>query len=370
MKTLRKAGHLRSAGLLALAGLSLSGCSKPDDPFAVSPPVQTFVLQSSSEIPFRRFPGEVAAQQTSRLSFDVAGRMVERPATQGLVVRKGGLLARLDPVNFQTRLDAAQAEFDTALQEFTRRRTLLERNVISRSEFEQFQTAFQVAEANLRTAQQAFDDTRLNAPFEGRVAQTLIDNLQNVQAKEAVLVFQDIAALEVDIQLPEADMSAIDRGVTADNARDRLEAAVEFPALPGERFPLELKSFSTAATPTARTFRVTFTLQPPEDRNILPGMTCTVLMRPKQAAVGKLVEPGIFELPVQAISTAEGGSWTWRLDPQSLAVTRLPVEMLGVTGTSMRVRSPDLAEGDELVLTGVRFLSEGMTVRRMPPPNR
>ena len=52
-----------------------------------------------------------------------------------------------------------------------------------------------------------------------------------------------------------------------------------------------------------------------------------------------------------------------------MKVSRVEVEMLGVTGDSMNVRGAALAPNDEIVTTGVRFLSEGMRVRRMQANN-
>ena len=222
-----------------------------------------------------------------------------------------------------------------------------------------------VAEAALREAQRALDDTRLLAPFDGRVARTLVNNFQNVQAHQPVLVFQSSSILEVDIQVPEADMSAAERGITARNARDLLEAKAEFPTIPNQQFDLELKSFSAEATAVTRTFRVTFNLYPPEGQNILPGMTCTVLLRPRNRVSGQPAEEGVFQVPVRAVSTADGKSSLWKLDPTSMQVSRVDVDMLGVAGDSMRVRSAALAPNDEIVTSGVRFLSEGMKVRRM-----
>ena len=221
----------------------VSGCSREEKLEPVVPPVQTIVLSTTSEVPFRRFPGEVAAADTSNMSFDVPGRLIEFPATQGMVYKFGELLGRLDETNFVARVDAARAEFNTAHNELARRRQLHQRGVISRSELDGFQRANDVAEAALREAQRALDDTRLLAPFDGRVARTLVSNFQNVQAHQPVLVFQSTSILEVDIQVPETDMSLAERGITARNARDLLEARAEFPTIPNRQFDLELKSF-------------------------------------------------------------------------------------------------------------------------------
>ena len=359
---------LRRIGLL-MALAWVAGCSPDEELAPAVPPVQTVVLSSSSDVPFRRFPGEVAAADTSNMSFDVPGRLIEFPATQGMVFKYGELLGRLDETNFVARVDSARADFNNAHTELARRRQLHQRGVISRSELDGFQRANDVAEAALREAQRALDDTRLVAPFDGRVARTLVNNFQNVQANQPVLVFQSTSILEVDIHVPEADMSAAERGITARNARDLLEARAEFPTIPNRQFDLELKSFSTEATPSARTFRVTFNLYPPEDQNILPGMTCTVLLRARSRLSAQPAEEGIFLVPVRAVSSVGKKGFLWRLDPANLKVSRVEVEMLGVTGDSMRVRGSALSPNDEIVTTGVRFLSEGMRVRRMQANN-
>ena len=347
----------------------VGGCSPDENPAPAVPPVQTFVLGTSSEAPFRRFPGEVGAADTSNMSFDVPGRLIEFPATQGMVFKYGDLLGRLDEANFVARVDAARADFSNAHAEVARRRQLFQRGVISRSELDGFQRLNDVAEAALREAQRALDDTRLLAPFDGRVARTLVNNFQNVQAHQPVLVFQNTSILEVDIEVPEADISGAERGITARNARDLLEARADFPTIPGRQFDLELKSFSAAATPVTRTFSMTFNLYPPEGQNILPGMTCTVLLRQTSRLSSQPAEEGVFEVPVRAVSTADGKSSVWKLDPTSMQVSRVDVDMLGVAADSMRLRSAALAANDEIVTSGVRFLSEGMKVRRMQGTN-
>jgi RND family efflux transporter MFP subunit len=235
------------------------------------------------------------------MSFDVPGRLSSsRPRGS----KYGALLGRLDETNFVARVDAARADFNTAHTELARRRLLQQRGVISRSELDGFQRTHDVAEAALREAQRALEDTRMVAPFDGRVARTLVNNFQNVQARQIVLIFQNTTTLEVDIQVPEADMSAAERGITARNARYLLEAKAEFPTIPNQQFDLELKSFSTEATAVTRTFRVTFNLYPPEGQNILPGMTCTVLLRPKSRLSAQPAEEGVFQVPLRAVSTA------------------------------------------------------------------
>lgn len=360
------AAHVLKTGpLLAALLLSVAGCQKrAEAPVSVTPPVKIFSLPEADEAPFRSFPGEVTPQDNVRLSFDVSGRLIDFPVFDGQVVRQGDLVGQLDPADFRAALDAAQTTFRTAQQEFERQRTLRQRNVIAQSELDRQREAFERAEANLRTAQRAFDDTRLVAPIKGRISRRFVRNHQNVQAREPVVLLQNISTLDIDVQVPEALMAIVNRNATAEEANRLIEAYVEFAAVPGERFPLTLRSFATQANPASRTFLVSFNLNPPEDRNILPGMTCTVSLRFRNSDGTPVVQPGLFQIPLRALLTSEGKTWVWRWSEQTGQVSRIPVEMVALTGDSVQVRSADLKAGDELVASGVRFLDEGMTVQR------
>lgn len=341
------------------------GCKKQAEEKIAVPPVQTLVLGQSGEAPFRRFPGEVTATDSLEMSFEVSGRLIEFPATQGMSAAKGELLGQLDQTNFTARWDAARADYVTARDELTRRQQLHQRGVISRSELDQFQRNFDLAEAALRTAQRALDDTRLSAPFDGRVARTLANNFQNIQAHQPVLVFQSNASLEITIHIPESDMSLAEQGITIQNASQLLEAFVEFPTLAGQRFPLQLKSFSTEASPATRTFEVSFLLDPSIQQNILPGMTCTVLLRLKSRLEENSAAVGVFAIPARALATSTGEPGIWKIEGTPLRVARVPVELIGLADDTVQVRSEHLEPGDEIVTSGVRFLSEGMEVRRL-----
>lgn len=354
-----------STALFAGITLFAAGCSKPKETVAATPPVKIFQLPASHEAPFRSFPGEVSALENARLSFDVSGRLTDFPVYDGRIVQAGDLIGRLDQGDFRAALDSARARFTAAQQEFERAKTLRQRNVIAQNELDRHREARDVSEAALRTAQKALDDTQLFAPFKGRISERLVRNFQNVRAQEPVVLLQNVTSLEIDVQIPESLMALVNRDTSAAEARKLVEARAEFAALPGEQFPITLRSFATRANPSSRTFLVSFDLTPPDDRNILPGMTSTVQLRFRNPNGTPIIEPGIYEIPVRALGTDAGQTWVWRWNAQTGIVSRVPVEMLGLVGEFVQIRAIDLKPGDELVASGVRFLSEGATVRRL-----
>ena len=366
----RNSKNLATVLVAAVCAAWLAGCSREEEKREVAvPPAIIFSLPEPGESPFRSFPGEVTSEENLRLSFEVSGRLVEFPVYDGKVVEEGSLIGSLDQADFRAAFDSAQARFTAAQQEFERAETLRRRNVISQSELDQRREALDVTSAELRTAQRALSDTRLTAPIKGRVARRFVRNHQNISAREPVALLQNLQTLDIEVQVPETLMALITSNSTAAQTGQLVEANAEFAAVPGERFALELRSFSTQANPSSRTFPVTFVLHPPADRNILPGMTCTVNMRFRNTGGTPALQEGLFQIPVRAIVTAEGKPWVWRWDSSSGKVSRAQIEMVSLSGEFAEVRSGGLKAGDEIVASGVRFLSEGDAVRRMETRN-
>jgi RND family efflux transporter MFP subunit len=366
----REKPHARLSTLAALCLLAAfaSGCSQEEERTVVAQPVRLFLIEDGQQSPFRSFPGEVISPRTGRLSFEVSGRLIEFPIQNGQLVKKGDLIGQLDTADFIAARDSAQASFDAAKSNFDRNVGLQQRGAVAMAVVDRARQELDMADAALRTAVRALEETRLLAPFDGRIAERIARELQNVRAQEQVAILEDISTLEVEINIPERDMMIGSRGLTVDEAREMLEAKVEFSSMPNQPIDLDLKTFSTRANPVSRTFLVSFAFEPPPDQNILPGMTGSVLVRrtPETAADAAGGKP-VRMVPVEAITTHSGASTVWRLDPESMTVSAVPVEISSIKGGAALIRTEALANGDEIVASGARFLAEGTPVSRMEP---
>lgn len=364
---LRRSSQLAAACLLAAM---VSGCGKEEARPVVAQPVRLFVVEDGREQTFRRFPGEVVSARTGRLSFEVSGRLIEFPIQNGQLVKKGDLIGQLDTADFVAARDSAQASFDAAKTNFERNEALQRRGAVPTALLDAARQEFEMADAALRTATRALEETRLLAPFDGRIADRIARELQNVRAQEQVAVLEDLSTLEIEINVPERDMMLGNRGLTVEEARESLDAMVEFSVLPDQPIDLYLKTFGSRANPVSRTFLVSFAFDPPDDQNILPGMTGTVLLRRAiQSTGGESGDVPVRMVPVEALTTHSGASTVWRLDPKTMTVSPVAVEVSSIQGGAALIRSEALAQGDEIVASGARFLAEGTPVRRMETRN-
>jgi RND family efflux transporter MFP subunit len=367
MKPFLAARRLAAAGLVSAL---LLGCTQEAERPVVAQPVRLFQLEGAGEAVFRNFPGEVVASETARLSFEVPGRLVSFPIQNGQLVEKGDLIGQLDTADFVAARDSAQAAYDAARSNFDRNKLLQEQNVISMAVLDRARQELDTANAALRTAVRALESTRLVAPFDGRISYRIARELQNVRAQEQVAILEDLSTMEIEINIPERDMMIGQRGLTVADARELLEAQVEFASIPDRRIDLTLNSFSTRANPVSRTFLVSFEFAPPPDLNVLPGMTGSVLVRRKAREVSEA--PGresTHMVPVEALTTLDDASTIWRLDPASMTVSAVPVTITSIEGGAALIQSETLSVGDEIVVSGARFLAEGTPIRRMQTRN-
>jgi RND family efflux transporter MFP subunit len=335
----------------------LFGCAEEQQVEAppVVRPVKVINMKGSDAASTRQYPGQVRAAKRVDLSFEVPGKLKELPVREGQMLKQGELAAALDDRDYASTLKSAKAEFDNALANFRRGAKLVKDGHISKTDYDKLKSQRDVTSANLSKAEKAVADTRLVAPFDGRVATRFVENFEDVQAKQPIISLQHIEELEILIDVPE---SRAIRTVRAEAEPPKMEAVFE--AFPDRRFALALKEFSTEADPATQTFRVVLSMPQPEGILVLPGMTSMVEI----ASVGGSGGAQGFTLPAIAVFADEAGkSQVWVVDPEDNKVRRRAVETGDLVGTeSIRIES-GLQAGEMVAVSAVSRLREGMEVR-------
>jgi len=347
-----------------LAWLAASGAGCGEEPQVepeVARPIKILELGGPGAGSVREFPGQVSAAQHVELAFEASGQLVEFPVREAQEVAKGQLLAKLDPRDFEARRDSENAKLALARSEFERAEALFKADVASEQQLDQAQRAYDVAKANARQAIKSFeDDAVLKAPFSGVVAKTLVENFQNVRAKQPVLILQDESSLELVIAVPEADFAGMKPGLSLEERNARATPEVSISAHPGRRFPARLKEFSTTADPTTRTYEAVVAFDRPEDVTVSPGMTARVTFH----IPASTRDVGISIPASAALADERGDAYVWKVDPSTMRVSRGTVSLGAMAGDTVTVRG-GLESGDWVALTGVHHLREGMEVTRL-----
>lgn len=229
------------------------------------------------------YPGTILASRTTELAFRVAGPLVQVDVDPGTRVKKGQLLMQIDPRDFrdniavlEAQLEGAKASKVLAERDFERARTLFEQKVSAGADFDRARGAFDAAfsgvrslEAQLQIARHRLEDTSLKAPYSGVVIARKVENYEMIAAGKVVLEMQDISELKVEIRVPESEL--VGRPLKCGE-----KASFELSTMPGRRFDVRLKEWSTAADPVTRTYALRFAFKAPGELQVLPGMTADV----------------------------------------------------------------------------------------------
>ncbi|MDJ0700367.1 MAG: efflux RND transporter periplasmic adaptor subunit [Woeseiaceae bacterium] len=350
-----------AAGLTAL--LLLVACSQEVEERApVIRPVKIQTVASFEGGVSLNYSGAVRAAETADLSFEVPGRIIELPITEGQDVSRGDLVARLDPADFQQSVNQARATYTAAEAEFKRFEELVKTGAVARRQVDVKRRDYEVAAAQLEQARKALADTRLTAPFDGQIGRRLVDNFTNVQAKQAIAVLQDMTGFEVVVTVPEQDWGRARPGLTMAERNDLVDATVAMSAVPDRQIPLIVTEVSSVADPVTRTFEVTGRFDPPDDIQVLPGMSASVSVTVPAELSDRVPE---IMLPTAAVLADDDGNTTiWLVDPNSMQVSRAAVELGEISGAEVEIRS-GVKAGDRVAVSGVHALREGMTVREL-----
>ncbi len=355
--------------LLATVALLFTACQEPPPVETVLRPVRYEIVSTSQEARLRTFAGVARAGVESNLSFRVAGTVDRTAVTVGQKVRRGQLLARMDPTDYELKVQEAvagwaqaEAASRNAEADYERVRGLYENNNASRRELdgaragsESSRARVQAAEKRLEQARQQVSYTALRAPVDGTIASVNVEVNENVDAGQKVILLTAGSEIDVEVALPEAVIVEVELGQ---------KVVVGFDALPGRTFEAEVTEAGVAAVGMATTFPVTARLLE-ADPDIRSGMAAEVAFRFSTAGTG-----GRMLVSAVAVGEDRDGRFVFVLDvaedsadggPSTALVERRSVTVGELTGDGLEILS-GLEDGEMVVTAGVRRLSDGESV--------
>lgn len=347
---------------LLMACFSLLACDKQDNSAAPSTtalrPVKTLVIASRLEPEWRELPGVVDAFKKAELSFSIAGKLTKLNKQEGDVVEQGQALAILDQTELKTLVIARQADYEKAKADFNRAKLLIDKNHISKSDYDQLRAQYESARANLSIAKQNLDNSVLKAVFSGRIAKRHVDNFEEVAAKQSIYTLHDTRQLLIEINVPESAMIRV-----RENKNRKIYAT--FSAIPNKLFPLKLHEVSTQAESGTNTYRVTFSMPEIKDANILPGMSAMVKV--DRSSVDS-DHPIVAIIPAIAVLSDQDGPFVYLVnssDGRTGTVEKHAVTTGKLTNLGLEI-TQGLNPGDRVVVGGVSKMHQGLSVALMP----
>jgi len=315
-----------------------------------------------------RYPIEVAPRYANPMSFRVPGKIIERKVRIGDTVKKGEVVAQLDPVDAQKQLASARAALDAAehrlryaQQQLDRDSAQAAQNLISASQLEQTQDAFSTAQAARDQAAAQWVVARnnlqynsLSADHDGVITSENADTGQVVAAGQAVYGLAWSGDTDVTLDAAASDLGRIAIGQAA---------SVTFAALPERTFQARVREITPTADPQSRTYRVRLTLDQPGNLVRL-GMTGDATLAPVAAAASS--GPKTFTVPATAIFHQGNSPAVWVVNSNTSSLELRPVSVSSY-GDHTTVITGGLHDGETMVVAGVHTVFAGQHVTAVRP---
>jgi RND family efflux transporter MFP subunit len=339
------------------AALALAGCNASSAP---QPPVRPVLstLAAQTIVDPLSLAGTVSARVETPFSFRVLGRLTSRPAQIGDLVKKGQMLATIDPLALQLAvrgaeadLASAEAQLANALGVAERQAALLKTNAASQAQVDSANQARDSAlaganraRAQLAKAKEELGYAVLTSDFAGVVTSTGAEVGQIVSPGVMVVNVADPTLRDAVIDAPDKAAATLALGTP-------FEVAAQLD--PSQRIRGEVREIAPQADATTRTRRIKIALQDPPDTFRL-GSTITAW--PLDGA-RKAVR-----LPASAILVQDGKPFVWIVDPASMTVATRAVELADGKADPVEVTA-GLEPAMRVVTAGAHSLVEGQKVR-------
>lgn len=349
--------------LLCLA-FALAACKEKPKVVEAIRAIKTVTVKDQAAEQIRKISGIVAAVESSGLSFQVSGQVRAVKVDIGDRVKKGQVLAVLDPEPYQLAVDGAQADLVKARAnvvntkaEYDRQKRVYQQGAGAKSDLDTAEYNYKAALSavdyqisRLNLAQRDLRKTRLRSPYDGTIAWRAIDPHEEVKVGQKVFAIDAKGTLEVQLAVPETLIDRIQIGEPAE---------ITFPTVPGETVKGRI-SFIGSAAVKANAFPVKVELIDPGDK-IRPGMTAEANLFLKE----KNRKPG-YLVPIQAILPTQEADrgYAFVYDPGTSTVKKTPVRYGGALHNRVII-SEGLKAGDVIAVAGVSFLADGLKVKLM-----
>jgi RND family efflux transporter MFP subunit len=352
--------HLMGAvGLLVLLA-TLSACKKQE---AAAPqeirPVRTVTVEPKEAGETLSLTGEVQPRYQADLGFRVNGKILERPVDVGTQVKKGDILARLDPQQYRQDFEVAKAEVAKADAEVARskaqeyrQRELLKNGHTTQVAYDQALKTFKTAQAQADAARakqvQASENlgyTDLKADADGVISAIGAEPGQVVSAGQMVVRLAQPGEREAVFNVAEATFKNPSKDPTVE---------VALVSNPDIKTTGKVRYVSPQADPITRTFTVRVSLPdaPPQMRlgaNVVGSVTVN--------------EGQAVAIPASALFQKDGQPAVWLVTKDG-TVELKPITVARYQGDAVVVGG-GLAQGDIVVTGGVQKLLPGQKVRLM-----
>ena len=259
--------------ILGLAtAVSLMGCGDKKSSENVSEQesegikVKTYVVQQTEMERELNYSGIITPSVSISLNFERPGTVTRIYVDEGDQVKKGQVLAEIDPATFESTYQAAKAMQDQAQDAYNRMKSVHDKGSLPDIQWEEIKSKLEQANSTAEIAKENLSKTRLVSPSDGIIGKRNIETGSMAMPGASSFDLVTIDEVYVKVSVPENEINLMEKGQKAN---------IIINAIGKEPFTAYVEKIGVVANPVAKTYEVKLRLKNPQ-LNIKPGMVCDV----------------------------------------------------------------------------------------------
>lgn len=315
--------------------------------------------------------GTVQALNTITVNPQVGGLLLSLDFTEGQPVKKGQVLAQIDPRTYQAAYDQVlakqhqdQALLDTAKSNLTRSQDLAAKGYISKQDLDtlrntaaQYQAAVAADAASIRDSQVQLAYTKVISPIDGLAGIRGVDPGNVITTSTAIVTLTQLHPINIMFTLPEQNLDMVRAAAAQDGAVLQVTALDRTDAHPIASGGV-LKVIDNQIDATTGTFRLKSEF-PNVKNELWPGQFVNVQL------LVNTVDGGLV-IPAQAVQRGPDGDYVYQVQADK-TVKMQPVVVAGEVGDSHVMIGSGLKVGEQVVTEGQFRLKPGSKVNALKP---
>jgi multidrug efflux system membrane fusion protein len=328
-------------------------------------PVTVETVKKETVPVYREGIGNVQALYTVTVRAQVDGRLIGVDFAEGQEVKKGDVLARIDPTTYKAQYDQAvakkaqdQAMLANARMDLQRYQKLAQTNAGPQQQADQQAATVAQLEAQVKSDDAAIDNakayldyTTIASPLDGRIGLRQVDPGNIVHASDAngLVSITQVKPIAVIFTLPQRDLAVISAAL----ARGSVKVEVMIAEGRGVLASGTLQTIDNQIDMTTGTIKLKAVF-PNQDQKLWPGQFVST-----RVVVDTLVDASV--VPTTAIRRGPSGTFVYGVGPDDRAVVR-PVNVL-MQDETRAVVGPGLEIGARVVTVGFAQLADKKPVQ-------
>lgn len=361
---------LRFISILTVA-VALSSCHRStSQPSATAETVEVATPQVSDVVLTATYPGTLTANATVDVVARVNAQILTKNFTGGNMVNKGQVLFTMDPSTYQDQVRQAQATLSTAMatrdyatEHYAAVRKALESEAVSKMEVEQAKSAYEQAEASVKSSQAALDNARrqlgyctITAPISGMISdnnQSAGSYISGQDAPVVMTTIYDITSLSLNFAIEDKRYQDIVNALDSNDSIDFRNVPVTFEDHLPHTYTGVINYFAPSLNSSTGTLTVKCKIDNPYSE-LRPGMYARINLPYARVRNAILVDDS-------SIASDQLGKYLYVVN-DSNKVVYTPVTIGDLYQDTLRIVLSGLSPTDRYVTKAQLKVRNGMTV--------